>query len=319
MATTPDNTASPASALKALRHCTLFAILLAASGTALAEPTPAPPLANASAPNTTTPAPASAPANPHPHTIVFIHGMFMTPAAWDSWQSYFQQQGYTTLAPAWPLHGAAVAQQQAAPAAGLGALTLDDVVESYREVLKQLPDKPIVIGHSMGGLVAQKLLAEGLAAEAVAIDSAPPSGLIVLDWSFLRSNWAVVSPFASAGEPYTQTPSSFRYAFANCLPDDEATAIFQQYIVPESRRVGRGTSAPVAKIDFSQPHGPLLLIAGGDDHIIPADLNRKNFERYSDAGSVTDFRQFDGRCHTLTVDRQWRDVADYVKGWLGRH
>lgn len=246
--------------------------------------------------------------------------MFMTPRAWDKWQAYFQRLGYTTIAPAWPLHDSPIKQQWTPEAeAALGKLTLDQVIESYREVLRQLPEKPIVIGHSMGGLVAQKLLSEGLVAKAVAIDSAPPSGLVVFNWSFIKSNWPVINPFADIDQPVAPSSGDFQYAFANCLSEEAAQALYQEYAVPESRRVGRGTRSEVAKIDFSKPHGPLLIIAGENDHIIPAALNRKNFTKYSDPSSVTDFHQFPGQCHALIVDRNWKDVADYVEGWLGAH
>jgi len=89
--------------------------------------------------------------------------------------------------------------------------------------------------------------------------------------------------------------------------------------VPESRRVGRGTSDKVAEIDFTKPHGPLLMIGGEDDHIIPAALNLKNFKKCSDASSVTDFHRFEGQCHVLIVDQNWQDVASYVNGWLDKH
>lgn len=258
--------------------------------------------------------------NPKSKTIVFIHGMFMTPKAWDKWQTYFQEQGYTTIAPAWPLHDTPLVQQRTAKAQEiLGKLTLDEVIESYRKEIKNLPEKPIVIGHSMGGLVAQKLLSEGLASKAVAIDSAPPSGLIVTKWSFIKSNWSVINPFISAKQAYYPSLKDFQYAFANCVSDAESEAMYNDYIVPESRLVGRGTSSKIAKIDFSKPHAPLLMIAGEKDHIIPAALNRKNFNKYSDTSSVRIFKQFDGQCHALIVDKKWKDVASYIGTWLDKH
>ncbi len=253
-------------------------------------------------------------------TIVFIHGMFMTPKAWDKWQAYFKEQGYTTIAPAWPLHDTPLTQQRTTKAQEtLGKLTLDEVIESYRKEIKTLPEKPIVIGHSMGGLVAQKLLSEGLASKAVAIDSAPPSGLIVTKWSFIKSNWSVINPFVNAEQAYYPSLKDFRYAFANCVPDAESEAMYNDYIVPESRLVGRGTSSKVAKIDFSKPHAPLLMIAGERDHIIPAALNRKNFNKYSDPSSVKTFKQFDGQCHALIVDKKWKEVATSVATWLNNN
>lgn len=258
--------------------------------------------------------------NSKPHTIVFIHGMFMTPKAWDQWQNYYQARGYKTIAPAWPLHDLPIEQQRTeANQATLGQLTLDEVVESYRKLIKTLPEKPIVIGHSMGGLVAQKLLSEGLVSKAVAIDSAPPSGLIVAKWSFIKSNWPVVNPFANKNKAFYPSLEQFRYAFANCLSDQESSTIYKDFIVPESRILGRGTSTPIAKIDFSKAHAPLLVIAGENDHIIPASLNRKNFEKYSDQSSTTTFHQFSGKCHALIVDKNWQDVANYVNTWLEKN
>jgi pimeloyl-ACP methyl ester carboxylesterase len=301
----------PAAGLRRWRRPLLALALLLCGGLAAAqEPAVPAPAVVAGAPGLSA----------HSHTIVFIHGMFMTPAAWDNWQAYFRALGYTTLAPAWPLHEAPVAQQrQAHPSAALGALTLDEVMESYRRVLRGLPEKPIVIGHSMGGLVAQKLLEEGLAVDAVAIDSAPPSGLIVLKWSFIRSNWPVVSPFVNAKQPFAPAQADFDYAFANCLKEDEAQQLYARYVVPESRLVGRGTSLPGARVNFDKGRGPLLLVAGGADHIIPAALNQKNFGRYGKNPSVTSFKLFAGRCHTLTVDSRWKEVAEFVGGWLGEH
>lgn len=98
----------------------------------------------------------------------------------------------------------------------------------------------------------------------------------------------------------------------------DAERDIRDYAVPGSRRVRRGTSSKVAEIDFTKPHGPLLLIGGEDDHIIPAALNLKYFKQYSDASSVADFRQFEGQCHVLIVDQNWKDVASYVNDWLDK-
>ena len=132
-----------------------------------------------------------------------------------------------------------------------------------------------------------------MAAAAVAIDSAPPFGVLTTKWSFLKSNWPHITPFALLSHPIEMTFERFQYTFVNTLPLAEQRAAFERYIVPESRRVPR--ESLTAKIDFKKPHAPLLLIAGSTDNIIPASLNKANTAKYPRTSSVTDFKEFAGR------------------------
>ena len=257
------------------------------------------------------------PGTPAPRTVVFIHGMFMTPLCWERFETRFQAAGYRTLAPAWPEHEAAIeAQRQHHPDRRLAALTLGQVVDHYRKLLRDLPDPPILVGHSMGGLVVQLLLQEGLGAAGVAIDSAPPKGLISLRYSFLKSNWPAISPSASLEDPIVLSFADFQYAFVNGLPLEEQRAAFDRHVVPESRRVGKGPSTADAAIDFSRPRAPLLLISGGEDHIIPPSLNRDNFKRYAKTPAITDLREFPGRTHWIIAQQGWEEVADFALAWI---
>ena len=131
-------------------------------------------------------------------TVVFIHGMFMTPLCWEHWRSRFAARGYTTLAPAWPGRDLSVQELNAKhPDPRLGRLSLTDVVEHFESEINKLDQKPILVGHSMGGLIAQILLHRDLAAAAVAVDPAPPAGVFSLEWSFLKANWPMVNPLVS--------------------------------------------------------------------------------------------------------------------------
>jgi pimeloyl-ACP methyl ester carboxylesterase len=262
-------------------------------------------------------APAAAPKAAASHTVVFVHGMFVTPQCWADWERLFQERGYKTLAPPWPEHAAPIAEQrQAHPSARLGALTLDQVLAEYRKVLAGLPEKPILVGHSMGGLIVQLLLEEGLGVAGVAIDSAPPKGLISLKLSFLKSNWPVIRPGGRMDVPVALTFEQFAYAFVNGLPPAEQRSAFDTHAVPESRQVGKGPTTQVAQIDYKKPRPPLLLIAGSDDHIIPASLNRDNFHRYDKTPALTEFREFPGRNHWTIAESGWQDVAAFALEWL---
>jgi pimeloyl-ACP methyl ester carboxylesterase len=249
-------------------------------------------------------------------TIVFIHGMYMTPLCWEHWLEFFQDKGFTCLAPAWPGREQSVeVLRKNHPDPQLGRLTLSNVIEAISKTIKQLPEKPILIGHSMGGLVVQLLLQKDLAAAGVALDSAPPAGVFTVSWPFLKSNWPHINPFTAQDIPIQMNFERFQYTFANRLPLAEAQAAFERYVVPESRRVPR--QSVTAKIDFTKPHPPLLLVAGSDDHLIPASLNKINFDRYlRNSLAPVSFNEFPGRAHFIVGQQGWQEVAGYTLSWL---
>lgn len=250
-------------------------------------------------------------------TIVFIHGMFMTPLCWENWISLYQASGYTCLAPAWPGRDQPVeALRQKHPDPQLGHLTLTNIVEHLTGVINKLSEKPILIGHSMGGLVTQILIQRDLAVAGVAIDSAPPAGVFTTQWSFLKSNWPMISPFVSKYQPRAMSFEDFQYAFVNTLAEAEQRAAYDRYVVPESRQVPQESLDGIARIDFKRAHAPLLLTAGSDDHIIPAGLCKTNYEKYRSSPSVTDFKEFPGRTHFIIGQTGWEEVAKYVLAWL---
>jgi pimeloyl-ACP methyl ester carboxylesterase len=247
--------------------------------------------------------------------VVFVHGMFMNPRSWDAWTAFFTSRGHRCHAPAWPFHDGEPAALREAIPAGLCALTLGEVIASVVKTVEALPEKPVVVGHSMGGLVAQRLVAQGLVRAAVCIDAAPPRGVFALSWSFLRSNLPVANPFAGDA-PFVMSPEHFQYTFCNTMTLDAARAVHAKYVVPESRNVARSSSGPDGAVDFAKPHAPLLFIAGERDHIIPAALNRKNHAAYRDAGSRRDFREFPGRTHYLCGQDGWEEVATFAADWI---
>ncbi len=189
------------------------------------------------------------------------------------------------------------------------------VVKQYTEKVKLLSEKPIIIGHSMGGLIVQLLLQQNLALAGVAIDSAPPMGLITAKWSFLKSNWPHITPFISKEKPIAMTFERFQYTFVNSMPLADQKLAYEKYVVPESRQVP--LEALSARIDFSKPHPPLLFISGGADHIVPAALNKANFNRYKRSASKIDYKEFPGRVHFTIGQQGWENVANYILAWLG--
>jgi pimeloyl-ACP methyl ester carboxylesterase len=243
--------------------------------------------------------------------------MYMTPLCWEHWLDTFQAKGYQCIAPAWPDRDKPVQTLRTShPDPQLGRLTLSRVIEHYASLIHLLEEKPILIGHSMGGLVVQLLLQRNEAVAGVAIDSAPPQGVFTPALAFLKSNWPHINPFVSQAIPIQMTLERFQYTFVNDLPVEVQQAAFERYVVPESRRVPAESLTKVAAIDFRSPHPPLLLVAGSNDHLIPASLNKTNFEKYKRSPSVTDFKEFVGRTHFTIGQPGWEEVAGYIANWL---
>lgn len=243
--------------------------------------------------------------------ILFVHGMFMKASSWSAWEQYFSDRGYATHAPNWPYREGDPEELKSAPPAQLPSLGLDEVLELYRNAIDEMPEPPIAVGHSMGGLVVQILLQEGRVRAGVAIDSVPPAGVTTFQWSFLRSNVPVV---LSRGRPFVPSKSWFSYAFAHTLDDDELDRVWRAHAVPESGQVARDSTSGIARIDPSADRPPLLLVAGELDHIIPIALAKKNYAFYR--GPHTDFRQFEGRTHWICGQDGWEEVAGHVESWL---
>ena len=253
-------------------------------------------------------------------TVVFIHGNFVSSRCWDAWVPRVQQRGFNTVAVAYPGRDKPVEWLRANPdGAFLGSLTLDKVADHHAKAIQSLGEKPIIIGHSFGGLITQLMVQRDLAAAAVAIDSAPPQGVLTPAWSFFRAAFPVLNPFVPATRPYLMTFEEWQYAFVNGMPLDQQREAYDRYAVPESRRLARGALSRAGRVDFRRAHAPLLLIAGEKDHIIPAALNRENYRRYAKSPSPTEYKEFPGRTHySVIAGPGWEEVADYALDWATR-
>jgi pimeloyl-ACP methyl ester carboxylesterase len=256
-------------------------------------------------------------------TIVFIHGAWMTPLCWEKFQGFFNQRGYECIAPAWPHKDKPVDELRRNPPAPLEGLGVTEIVDHYARIIQTLPESPILIGHSFGGLFVQILLDRGLGAAGVAIDSAPPKGVLPLEWSALKSNAGVLLKWMAWNKVVTLSFEEFQYAFVHTLPEEEQRAAYERHVVPETGRVffqaGLALLDPhsAVEVDFNNNRrAPLLLISGAEDHIVPATMSRSNYEKYRDSSATTDFKEFHGRTHWIIAQQGWEEVAGYITGWL---
>jgi pimeloyl-ACP methyl ester carboxylesterase len=250
-------------------------------------------------------------------TIVFIHGAFVSQDCWAEWKPYFEARGYRCVVLPWPGRGQAAATQRAAnPDPARGRQTLEEILAFYADTIRKMPEPPILIGHSVGGFLVQKLLSQGLGAAGVAIHSFPPRGIFTLKWSFIKSSWPLLNPFISVNKPLLLSFEQFQYAFANGLPMAEQRAAYEAIVIPESRHLSRGLLSKTGAVAFNQTTAPLLMTAGGRDHLLPWSLQRKNFARYRKSPASVTYQEFPDRTHDVLNQTGWEAVAAAVGAWL---
>ena len=143
----------------------------------------------------------------------------------------FEEAGYAPLTPGWPDDPETVDEANANPEV-FAHKTVGQVADHYAEVIGELDRKPVVIGHSFGGLLTQILAGRGLSAASVAIDPAPFRGVLPLPISALKSASPVLGNPLNRSRAVPLTYDQFRYAFANAVDEDEAKELYETYAVP---------------------------------------------------------------------------------------
>ena len=221
------------------------------------------------------------------------------------------------MAPAWPnKNGSAEELRQRQPDAAIASNRLTALTDYYAGIAKSLPETPILIGHSIGGLIVQLLLQRGLGAAGVAIHSVPPQGIFTFKFSFLKAGWAALGFFTSTKKSFLMSFRQWKYAFTNGMDCEEQKQSYYRFAIPESKLIVRDTITAAAKINFENPHAPLLLTSGTNDHTIPASLNYANYKKYKNSNSVTEYIECNGRNHFVLGQPTWKEDADYILAWI---
>jgi non-heme chloroperoxidase len=256
--------------------------------------------------------------------VVFIHGLWLLPSSWDAWATLFEEAGYVALTPDWPDDPPTVAGARAEPEV-LAKKTLKQVADHTTEIITALDRKPVVIGHSTGGLLAQMLAGRGLSAVTVAIDPGVFRGVLPLPGSVLKG----VGPFLvdprTRGRAITLTFDQFKYGWANALDENEAKSLYDTFHVAGSGvslvQMGNANLNPwtEAKVDTKNPdRGPLLIIDGEKDHTVPWAIANAAYKRQRRNPGVTEIVKMENRGHSLTIDHGWREVAETALAFVKR-
>lgn len=257
--------------------------------------------------------------------VVFVHGLWLLDSSWDRWAEFFEEAGYAAVTPGWPDDPGTVAEAREHPEqfAGKG---VGDVAAYQQAVIERLTVKPVVIGHSFGGLLVQILAGRGLSAATVAIDPAPSRGVLPLPPAALKSSAAVLGNPANRRKAVTLTFDQFRFGFANAVSEEEAHELYDTYHVAGSgvpvfqaafANINPGTEL---KADKKNPdRGPMLIISGEKDHQVPHAIANATFKKQrKNAENVTEFKEIENRGHSLTIDSGWREVAQVSLDFVSR-
>jgi pimeloyl-ACP methyl ester carboxylesterase len=256
--------------------------------------------------------------------VVFIHGLWLHATSWASWSELFSQAGYDPIAPGWPGDPDTVEAARANPDS-IADHGIDDVTRHYQAIIDQLPARPILIGHSFGGMIAEKLLGLDYGAAAIGIDAAQIKGVLPLPLSALHSTLPVFKNPANKHKAVSLTAEQFRFSFGNAVSQEESDQLYERWAIPapgkplfEAAGANFSLHSPAKVNTANEGRGPLLLIMGGRDHTVPEAITKATVKQYRHSSAVTDLEEFSDRGHSLTIDSGWREVADVCVAWLAK-
>lgn len=260
--------------------------------------------------------------------VVLIHGAWFHTSSWEGWAERFRLHGFAVHIPGWPGEAASAAEDRRDPGPRRD-LGLEMLIAHYEAFVRSLPELPVLIGHSLGGLLVQHLISAGLGRAAVALAPLPVAG--TLPDGVQPTPWMPIS--TQSGDHHGFVPLSrwrFRHTVANTVGEDEAAQLFDRHVVHASRRlladlglvqatdrcVDNSAAARIVVDTDNARRGPLLLVSGQEDRVVPDATTRALYKSYGDSTAVTDLKQFADRGHSAVFDSGWPLLADHVLMWL---
>jgi pimeloyl-ACP methyl ester carboxylesterase len=258
-------------------------------------------------------------------TVVLLHGLWMTPLSWEHWVTRYEKRGLKVVTPGYPgiepgTAGVDAIRGDPSPLAGLG---VREIFDHLSAVVEGLGTKPVIMGHSFGGIFVQLLLDAGYGSAGVSIDGGAVKGVKALPFSEIKSTFPVLHNPANKSRAVPITEKDFHYAFTNNLTEEESKAVYDRYTIPVSGRMlfqgGFANVTPHAATTYDFSNGdraPLLFIAGGNDHILPPAVQHENFEKnLKHSSAITAYKLFEGRSHYTCGELGWEAVADFALDW----
>lgn len=241
------------------------------------------------------------PANAQHRPVLLVHGYFATAAVFRDWLPFFAQRGIPAYAV--NLRG----REGSRPGIDLGKASVSDFVEDVAAVAAHL-EHPVVVGHSMGGLLVQCLAEQGLAHAAALITPAPPRGISVLSPALVIRQLKYL-PAILRSRLVRPSARDLNALVLNRVPRDQRASVLRE-LVPDSGRVGREMSISGVPVEARRVRCPVFVVGADDDHFIPPTVVRRVASRYG-----APIQTMIGRGHMLVLEPGWKAVADVVARW----
>ena len=250
-------------------------------------------------------------------TIFMTHGMWCGGWIWENYINYFEKLGYRCVAPTLPFHDV---DPKNPPPPGLGTATLLDYADFLEKEINKLDQKPILMGHSMGGLLTQILASRGLGKAAVLLTSASPAGIFALKPSVIKSFSEGLTTWAFWRKPFRPSFEKAVYAMLHLMPENERREYYSKMVYESGRasfEIGFWTldRSGAARVDERKVTIPVLLVAGGEDRVVPAAIVKKIAAKYK---KVSTYKEFPNHAHSVLGQPGWEEVAEYCHEWLVR-
>ncbi len=245
--------------------------------------------------------------------LLFIHGMWGGSWYWKKFMKYFAQQGFECYAPNLRGHWGSKKTKD------IGKTSILDYISDIQEVIQYLKTKylgaPILIGHSMGGLIAQKIIEinELFAIRAgILICPAPPHGIPLKN---------IMKPMGKQPNHLFSTtykrPIKLSYRLAvkamlECLDEKNRRRVYEK-LVPESGLASKEIALGAVNVDETKIHCPILIIACKKDKIVPAEVVKQIAQKYN--GNI-ELKEYENHAHWVVEENGWELIAEDIKSWI---
>jgi non-heme chloroperoxidase len=250
-----------------------------------------------------------------PEILFMIHGMWGASWQWGNYKDFFERKGYTCVTPTLRHHDMKPDER---PDPMLGSTSLLDYAHDLEEEIKKLGIIPVIMGHSMGGLLAQILGSRNLAKALVLLTPASPSGIVALRLSVIRCFFSAMTTWAFWRKPFRLTFDEAVYGILNKCSVDEQERLYSKFVYESGRAASEIgfwilDSQGAAKVDESMILCPAIIIAGGQDRICPAPVVKKIGQKYR---AVSTYREYPDHGHWVLGEPGWETIAQDIQEWL---
>ncbi len=246
--------------------------------------------------------------------IVFIHGMFGGAWCWEHYVPLFEKAGYSCSTPALRYHELPLNEQ---PHARLGTVSVADYVADLKQYIQSLPHQPILIGHSMGGLLVQLLLEQGVGRAGVCLTPASPRGIMALSPSVLRSFWGILKTWRFWKQAVRPSFKEVQFGMLNLMLPTQRWPVYQRFGWESGRAIFEIGLWPLDRqkttaINPAKVTVPLLFVGARYDRVTPIWAVEKNCQQYSTAELMV----LENHAHWVLGEPGWKNIVAKILDWL---